>query len=1146
MLLRPTTPRPQDDQGSRERRQRLRGVRIKAVLTALGVLLVLHAAQLAFGFLPDAFGELFLKVVVNIVLMGSAALCLIASIGNRRDRRAWRWLGAGLLSWALGNVYFAVFLWDLKAPPIPSPADALWLLFYPLILRGLWLLLRDSTDRVKTGPIFDGFVAGLVAAALSAAIVFDAVAASARGPASSVATTLAYPVGDVVLLGFVAGALAITGWKAASLWGWIAGALSIFIIADGFYLYGVASQTWSTESLVGVGWPLAAFIMASAAWRARPPRQSADGQESYAIVVPLTFGMVGVGLLVYGQIQPLNLLAVGLAATALVAGLGRVLVSVRENRRLLDQARQDSLNLQRAHAALEGAGREREVILESIGEGIMSVDREGRTTFANGAAQVLTGWSSDELVGRTQHDVVHHTRADGSRYPREECPIYAVLITGEVARRDDEVFWRKDGESWPVEYVSAPLRDERGDIIGAVVAFQDITERKRIEAELEAARDEALEATRLKSEFLANMSHEIRTPMNGVIGMTELLLDTDLTSEQRECAQTVYTSGGTLLSIINDILDFSKIEAGKLELHSTSFPLGEVVEDVVDLLADRAHKKGVELTALVEDDVPKTVHCDETRIRQILMNLVSNAVKFTDEGEVHVRVTAEGRDGDEATVRFEVSDTGIGIDANQAERLFETFTQADSSTTRRFGGTGLGLTISKQLVEMMGGQIGATGSPGEGSTFWLLVPLQLDPHSAAKSEEEPAGSEALRGRRLLIVDDNETSRRVVAHHASAWGMEPSEAADGPTALAMLRAATAQGQPSDVVALDMHMPGMDGLEVARQVRSDPDIERPKVFLLSSAAERPEDLVGEGLDAYAAKPVRRARLRRALVQLATSAATAVAKTDEEQRKKLPFAPRRGPVLLAEDNLVNQVVAERMLEKLGFRVDVARNGREAVAMVEKHAYAAVFMDCQMPELDGYEATAEIRQRERSGYPIPIIAMTAHTMGGDRERCLAAGMDDYIGKPLRFAALEEVIDRAVPSASATPLAPNEPESVNGRDAEPPILDSSSLDEICAGDLELRRSLMQTFLDHATPGITELRAVIDRCDAEAIERSAHKLKGSSATIGAQRMAAVCEAICRRAREGDVTEATKLHRDLQEVSALTEAALRHDAGVSDG
>ena len=788
-------------------------------------------------------------------------------------------------------------------------------------------------------------------------------------------------------------------------------------------------------------------------------------------------------------------------------------------------------SLQHAHTALESASREREVILDSIGEGILSVDAEGRTTFANRAARTLTGWTAEELVGEIQHTRIHHSRLDGSPYPRVECPIYSVLSTGRTARRDDEVFWRKDGTSFPVEYVSAPLRE--GDrIVGGVLAFRDIAARKRSESELAEARDQALKASQMKSEFLANMSHEIRTPMNGVIGITDLLLDGDLDAEQREYAETVRSSGNALMSLLNDILDFSKIEAGQLDLHVTSFPLHELAEDVADLLAERAHQKGVELTVSVAAEVPGVVAGDEDRVRQVLVNLVSNAVKFTSQGEVTLTARVLERHESRTTVRFDVTDTGIGIDPHDAGRLFESFSQADGSTTRRFGGTGLGLAISKQLVDMMGGEIGATGVVDEGSTFWFSLPLEAQPSAMLK---ELSGRDGLSARRLLVVDDNETNRRVVAHHADAWGMEVEQAADGPTALEKLREASALDRPIQVVALDMNMPGMDGLAVARAIRSDSTLPQPRVVLLTSSNERP-DLVAHGIDAYAAKPLRRARLYRAFLDAPdeTTPSPASAPREEAGRSE----PSSLKALIAEDNAVNQLVAKRLLERLGFDVDVAQNGREAVEMVTLNHYDAVFMDCQMPVLDGYEATAEIRRNDPAGRRVPIIAMTAHALEGDREKCLAAGMDDYLGKPLRRTEFEEVVGRVVAGARADRAAPlPEPGT---REDELPVLDLSAMEDICGGDHVLHETLVRTFIEQSRTSIDVVAKAVTSQDTSRMRGAAHALKGGSATIGARRLAAICERLCTTVETDDTVEADQLVVDLRQVFERTTEALQAD------
>jgi len=429
--------------------------------------------------------------------------------------------------------------------------------------------------------------------------------------------------------------------------------------------------------------------------------------------------------------------------------------------------------LRAAHGALVGASEERRVILDSVAEGILSADADGRVTFANRAALELTGWSAEELVGRMQHDVLHHTRADGTPYPQAECPMYALLRTGTGVRRDDEVFWRRDGTSFPVEYVSAPLRKE-GRIVGAVVAFNNVTERKRAEAEVADARDRALDASRAKSSFLANMSHEIRTPMNGVVGMTELLLDTGLDEEQREYARVVSTSADALLRVIDDILDFSKIEAGKLELDPGYFDPRESVGDVCTMLAEAAHEKELALVWSAREGVPRALWGDQGRFRQVVTNLIANAIKFTSAGEVAVDVSwSRSVDRDEL-LRVEVSDTGIGIDSARVEELFESFQQADVSTTRKYGGTGLGLAISKQLVELMGGEIGATSAPGRGSTFWFTVggetaaPSTADDHSRAEADQRSSNRHhAAADRRGAAVDREEAAADRDRSHAEA-------------------------------------------------------------------------------------------------------------------------------------------------------------------------------------------------------------------------------------------------------------------------------------------------------------------------------------------------------------------------------------------
>lgn len=677
--------------------------------------------------------------------------------------------------------------------------------------------------------------------------------------------------------------------------------------------------------------------------------------------------------------------------------LGLVFTMARMDRRFSVQA-----------SALESSEQRYQQIVEAALDGFVGADASGKITDWNEQAERIFGWTKSEAIGRNFAELIipedHHGAHSGN---------LEQLLVSEAGpdfnNRLEMSAIHRSGREFPAEVALSLIR--KGDTRSFAAFIRDVTDRTRREEEREAAKLAAEAASRAKSEFLANMSHEIRTPLNGVMGMTDLVLDTDLTADQRQCLETVKISADSLLTVINDILDFSKIEAGKTNLEETDFDLRECLDIIMRTLALRADEKGLELLCEVSPEIPQFVRADSNRLRQIILNLLGNAIKFTHDGEVALKVQKDISEGEANLFHFVISDTGIGIPHDKLDAIFQPFAQADSSTTRKYGGTGLGLSISMRLVHMMGGKIWVQSETGKGSTFNFTVRLGVSETELVESGSisDPISLVSLK---VLIVDDNQTNLRILEAMLTRWGMRTTVVGGGEQALAQLFAALKVGDPYALILTDMHMPTMNGFTLIQLMRQVPEFAAATIMMLTSAGHQGDASRCKDLEvaAYLLKPIRQSELREAIIRVLSA---------RKQKVPVPLVTRFSlegaqipasglRILLAEDNAVNRMLATRILEKKGHTVVATINGLEAIAALEKHNFDLVLMDVQMPEVDGFDATAAIRLKEKTtGRHQPIVAMTAHAMKGDEERCLAAGMDGYMSKPIRQEELDVILKR-------------------------------------------------------------------------------------------------------------------------------------------
>ncbi len=745
-----------------------------------------------------------------------------------------------------------------------------------------------------------------------------------------------------------------------------------------------------------------------------------------------------------------------------------------------------------------------------------SIDRQGIVRNVNGRWLEEMGYSRDEVLGRNLDFAM--TPESASRVLH---PIAREFWRSGEAKNLEYQYVKKDGSIIDVIVDATVMNDPAWGKVSLSTA-RNVTARKKAQRDLIEAREAAEQANRAKSEFLANMSHEIRTPINGIIGMTELALNTELAPEQREYLETVEMSAESLLTLVNDFLDFSKIEAGKLDLIAMDFSLRDFIGNTMSTLALHAHRKGLELVCHIPSTTPDGLIGDPGRLRQVLVNVVGNAIKFTDRGEVVVRVEVDFEDGTEVMLHFTVTDTGIGIPVDKRETIFQTFEQVDTSTSRKYGGTGLGLAISSQLVHNMKGRIWVESELNKGSTFHFIVGLEL--HS--QSEPAPIAGQMpdMKDLPLLIVDDNATNRRVLEEMVLQWGMKPTTVDSGKTALVAMEAAHNVGRPFKLILTDCMMPEMDGFQLVERIGRDSRLNASTIIMLTSAGERGDGArcVNLGISAYLLKPIKQSELLFTISKVLQAPQANAAGNSLITRHSIRESRRRYRILLADDNAINRKVADGMLKRMGHTVFIATNGREVLDFVEKQSLDLILMDIQMPDVDGFEATQAIRMQEKTTKEhLPIVAMTAHAMKGDKERCIQAGMDAYIAKPINAKQLFDTVENLLRGRETADETPDI------SDVLPLALDKAKILERIGGDRDLLNELAELFAAECPSMLSNVRDAVRDVQADALEKAAHALKGSVGNFAAEAAVQAALRLEMMGRNRDMAQAPQALQDLE-------------------